>query len=183
MANTNSRMKYLNVSLSGLRGRNHPALANIVTTVQVQKSRIHLKMLAGDYFTYEMKSKHSGGSPHCRCCPSTPTSPLPPPETLLHIITVCGAYSDIRKRITEQYRSICSKTKSNLIFDKIYNDSESFCQFVLDPASFNLSQRININDPALSAIFGLSRDFCFGINAARMKILKNKASEVDVVGV
>ena len=46
MAASNSKMKYLHVSLSGLRGRQYPALANIITTINVQKSRIHLKMLA-----------------------------------------------------------------------------------------------------------------------------------------
>ena len=91
LAKNNSRMQYLNVSLSGLRGHHHPALTNIITTSEVQKCGIHLKMLAGDYFTYEMKS---GGSPHCRCCSTTPS----PPENLEHILSKCEQYSDIRKR-------------------------------------------------------------------------------------
>ena len=90
MAARNSKMKYLHVSLSGLRGRHHPALANIITTINVQKSRIHLKMLAGDYFTYEVKSKQSGVSPHCRSCPTTPSSPSPS-ENLEHILCRCEA--------------------------------------------------------------------------------------------
>ena len=128
MAAANSRMKYLHVSLTGLRGRRHPALDNIVTTVQVQKSRIQWKMLAGDYLTYEIKSKQSGGSPHCRCCPHTPSSPLPPEETILHIVTECLAYSSIRTRIVEQYRSTCLETRSSFSFEKIYSDSDKFCQ-------------------------------------------------------
>ena len=39
---SNSCMTYLNVSVSGLRGRHHPALANQLTTFDVQKSRPHL---------------------------------------------------------------------------------------------------------------------------------------------
>ena len=74
LAENNSKMGYLNVSLSGLRGRHHPALANIITTYEVQKCRIHLKMLAGDFFTYEVKADQSGGSPYCRCC-SYPLTP------------------------------------------------------------------------------------------------------------
>ena len=105
MASNNSRMKYLHVSLTGLRGRQHPALAGIVTTISVQKSRIHLKMLAGDYFTYEMKSNHSGGSPHCRCCPNTPCSPSPP-ETIQHIISSCVSYIEIRNRIQKYLLSV-----------------------------------------------------------------------------
>ena len=171
LAINNSRMQYLNVSLSGLRGRHHPALANIITTSQVQKSRIHLKMLSGDYFTYEMKSKQSGGSPHCRCCCST--SP-PPQENLEHILTNCEAYSEIRERIVVEFKTLCLKSKSNIQFDEIYSDNETFCQFILDPASFNLKMRIHMNDPILGELFNLSRHYCFAINAARLRILKNK---------
>ena len=167
MADNNSRMKYLHVSLSGLRGRHHPALANIVTTTQVQKSRIHLKMLAGDYFTYEVKSRQSGGSPHCRCCSTTPSSP----ESMVHILARCTAYLDIRTRLAEEFRHLCSMSRSKLEFDKIYNDDEIFCQFVLDPSSFNLNKRIHMNDPILDQMFYLSRDYCFAVNSARMKIL------------
>ena len=98
LAENNSKMGFLNVSLSGLRGRHHPALANIITTYEVQKCRIHLKMLAGDFFTYEVKADQSGGSPHCRCC-SYPS----PPENLQHILTSCSSYSDIRVRNMKTY--------------------------------------------------------------------------------
>ena len=70
LAENNSKMGYLNVSLSGLRGRHHPALANIITTYEVQKCRIHLKMLAGDFFTYEVKADQSGGSPTADAAPT-----------------------------------------------------------------------------------------------------------------
>ena len=69
-AEKNSRMKYLNVSLSGLNGKRHPALNNLISSHEVKKSRIHLKMLAGDYLTYKVKSKQSGGSPSCISCDS-----------------------------------------------------------------------------------------------------------------
>ena len=82
LAKNNSRMEYLNVSLSGLRGRHYPALTNFIKPSEVQKCRIHFKMLSGDYFTYEMKSKQSGGSPHCRCCSTTPF----PSENVEHIL-------------------------------------------------------------------------------------------------
>ena len=65
-AKTNSNMKYLNVSVSGLRGKRHPVLSNMVTASDVLKSRPHLKMLCNDYFTFEKRASQSGGSPHCR---------------------------------------------------------------------------------------------------------------------
>ena len=52
-----STMKYFNVSMHGLSGRYHPALSGIFTTMEVKKSRFHLKMLIGDLFTYQMKSE------------------------------------------------------------------------------------------------------------------------------
>ena len=72
-AKTNSNMSFLNVSVSGLRGRRHPALSNLLTTIDAQKSRPHLKMLFKDYYKYE---KHAGDqeapqSSHCRSCPVT----------------------------------------------------------------------------------------------------------------
>ena len=162
-------MQYLNVSLTGLRGRRHPALSDIVTTREVQNCRIHLKMLAGDYFTYELKAIRSGGSPHCRCCP------LPSPkEDIQHILTSCSAYSEIRQRIVQEYQILCTSLKSEVNFQEIYSENHSFCQFILDPASFNLQRRININDPILGQLFKLSRDFCYAVNSARMKILKKK---------
>ena len=62
-------------------------------------------------------------------------------------------------------------SKSKLDFDPIYNDDEMFCQFVLDPSSFNLKRRIHMNNPILEQMFCLSRDYCFAVNSARMKIL------------
>ena len=169
LAENNSQMTYLNVSLSGLNGRRHPALSDIVTTTEVQKSRIHMKMLAGDYFTYEIKANQSGGSPHCRCCP------FPSPnENISHILTVCLAYSDIRNRMIPEFEKLCNEAKTNLYFQEICNQNVALCQFILDPASFNLRNRVHMNDPILGQLFRLSRDYCYAINSARMKILRSK---------
>ena len=70
-----------------------------------------------------------------------------------------------------------SVSKSKIDFDKIYNDDELFCQFVLDPASFNLKARIHMNDPILDQMFRISRDYCFAVNATRMKMLKTESNK------
>ena len=59
-ANENSQMRFLNVSVTGLKGRHHPPLSNLVTTNDVKISRAHLKFLSGNYLTYEIKSAQSG---------------------------------------------------------------------------------------------------------------------------
>ena len=60
---SNYSMTHLNVSVTGLNGKHHPALANLLTTFDIQKSRTHLKMLCQDYLTYEKRADQSGGSP------------------------------------------------------------------------------------------------------------------------
>ena len=45
LAARNSKMDYMNVSLTGLRGKQHPSLANIVNVVDVKKLRLHTKLM------------------------------------------------------------------------------------------------------------------------------------------
>ena len=172
MALGNSKMLYLNVSLTGLRGRHHPALTGLITTQEVRKARIHLKMLSGDYLTYEIKSNQSGGSPHCRCCPSPSHT-----ESIQHILTICEAYSDLRNRILAEYKETCELSKSKISFSDICSDDESLSQFILDPSSLNLRVRVPLSDPILVKLFQISRDYCHAINAARTKILTRKENE------
>ena len=95
-------MGYLNVSVTGLMGGHHPALSCLFTTEQVKLSRCHLKMLCGDYLTYEKKSSQSGGSPHCRVCGDVNTS-----ETISHILTSCCVYNDVREKKLEELERLC----------------------------------------------------------------------------
>ena len=75
LAQDNSAMKYLNVSLLGLRGRLHPAITGVTTTHEVKKMRPHVKMLTGNYLTFEIKSLQSGGSAECRICSQSEETP------------------------------------------------------------------------------------------------------------
>ena len=164
---TNSKLQFFNIELQGLRGRSHPALNHIVTTHQVQRSRIHLKMLVGDYYTYEVKANQSGGSSHCRSCSNFSAS-----ETIEHMIAHCEAYQNIRERIIQEFEALCSKSKNGLSLKSIVSDPTALTQFVLDPSSFNLPQRININDPILVDMFKLSRDFCYAVHAERKRLMQ-----------
>ena len=169
-ASDSSSMKYFNVTLTGLRGKKHPALLGVVTTHEVKKSRIHLKMLVGDYLTYQTKANRSGGSPLCRGCPEN----SPQNESLSHILTECLAYTDIRERIFPEFAEACRTTKSSITFEDILQNKNSLCQFILDPTSFNLHKRIHITDPALNEIMKISRDYCYTVNSVRMKIINKE---------
>jgi hypothetical protein len=63
-AKTNSCMKYLNVGMVGLRGKHHPAINNIVTPMEVQKMRPHLKMLCANL----LSSANLGQDHHTADC-------------------------------------------------------------------------------------------------------------------
>ena len=108
-------MKYLNVSTIGLRGRHHPALANMSSAQDVRLSRPHIKFLAGNYLTYQIKSEQSGGSPLCRICPTEYT------ETASHVISTCTgmAAAAERGRLLSEYSEMCKKTVNQIQFDEI----------------------------------------------------------------
>ena len=52
------------------------------------------------------------------------------------------------------------------------SDESVLTQFLLDPTSFNLKKRVNIGDPAVPALFKLSRDFCTTIHSERTRKLR-----------
>ena len=95
-ASRNSQMDYLQVTTIGLRGCHHTALSNIITTKEVKQARPHLKFLAGNYLTYQMKADQSGGSARCRICTSGEN------ETVSHVISTCtGMEVEINQLLEE----------------------------------------------------------------------------------
>ena len=133
-------------------------------------------MLCENYFTYEMRANQSGGSSHCHSC-SLPDQVEKPVENLVHIISKCVSYDDIRNRILPEYSLLCQQSKSRINFADIFLDKNKLCQFVLDPGSLNLNPRISQTDPLLEQFFVLSRDLCHAIHKRRLKILKEKTDQ------
>ena len=166
---SNSKMSYLNVNVKGLNGRPHPALSGILTTKCVRKARAHIKMLTGDLYTYETKSKYQGGSPHCRLC----IEQGPKTENLVHIITECKAYKDVRIRILLQIEIVCTRAQSNINFRNILTNNNQLTQFILDCTSLNLSERINECDAICPIVFNLARDLCYSIMKKRNEFIKS----------
>jgi hypothetical protein len=159
-------MKFLHVGMTGLRGKHHPAIANIKTTEEVKKLRPHVKMLCGNLLTYGTKYEQSGlGSPRCRLCDCQF-------ESLSHIVASCIIFEDIRDKILAEFDQILEKAKTNLRISKFMKSEDTLTQFVLDPTSMNLTERVHINDPIVPQVFKLSRDLCYVINKRRTKLLK-----------
>ena len=134
-----------------------------------------MKMLSGNYLTYEVKSQQSGGPSHCRLgC----TNPLGQNviESLCHVISSCSATHVIRQRFKYELHTLLSATISYIDPDVIIENKQIFTQFCLDPASMNLQERVHINDPMLTNLFWLSRDFCSAIDKKRMTLLREMSA-------
>ena len=167
-ASESESMKYLNTSLFSLRGKPHPAISNVLTCKEIKNMRPHLKLLTGDYLTYEKKARQSGGDPKCRMCFKGIS------ESVSHMIESCEALQLTRQKVFNDIFTFC---KQNYIPIEIYLDnSEQFTQFILDPSSINLPIRVNTNDPILPDLFRLCRNFCNAIHTERIRKLK-KLSE------
>ena len=164
-------MRFLNVNIKGLNGLVHPALYNVKTTSSVRKMRPHIKMLCGDYYTYQLKAKYQGGSPNCKLCKISPEQ-NDNIENIEHILTQCSAYSDIRQRIFLKMKHLCDQIPT-VDFEELLSNPRNLTQFLLDCTSLNLSNRINCLDENCSKMFDLSRDLCFSINKLRLKKLKD----------
>ena len=175
-AQDNSKMKFLNVAASGLRGRHHPVLNGPTTTHQVRKLRPVLKLLTGDYYSYELRSKQTKvGLPHCRICVRLiPDGETLPVEDVVHIVSLCPATSAIRTRILTKIFEMIPLARTPVDSNKIISDPVILTQFLLDPNSLNLANdtRLHIDDPIVGDIFSLARDLCHGVHAERLRQLK-----------
>ena len=176
-AEGNSKMLWFNVKLLGLNGHPHPIMDNVTTVLEVKKLRPVIKMLAGDYYTYEMRASQVGGSPHCRICHSSdPTQNIS--ENLQHVLTSCGGTDEPRTRITEEIKdllvSVSPPSMDMEDFVQLTENENDWTQFLVDCSSFNLKDkhRIGLNDPKLTELFRLNRDMCFSIHKLRLSKLK-----------
>ena len=173
LARENSCMQFLHVDMTGLRGKHHPAIADIKSTAEVQKLRPHLKMLCGNLLTYGIKYEQTGlGSPHCRLCDSEY-------ESVNHIISSCPCFSDIRTKIWNEMGDILLKSKNNLKIEDFSLSEDTRTQFLLDPTSMNLIVRVHMLDPIVPELFKLTRDLCAAICKRRTNMLQNLKNKND----
>ena len=129
--------------------------------------RLHTKFLTSDYLTSKTKFEQSGkGNPLCKICKIED-------ESLSHIIATCTGYSGIRQRTVQQTSQLCLSSENYLNFQDISSCPDTLSQFLLDPSSFNLKQRVNVNDPVLAPLFKLSRDLCYSIHRERIRKLQS----------
>jgi hypothetical protein len=166
---SNSKMQYLNVQLNGLSGAPHPCLLNIITTQDVKKLRLHLKFLTGDFLTNErLNLDQPNLSPACQLCHA-------PVESSEHVLVVCKATQEVRSRLIPDLMNTVAQVQPTCkLLESHPPQASILAQFLLDCSSLNLpdSFRVPAHNPAISAIFNVSRNWTFSISSARSRLLK-----------
>ena len=166
----NSRITFLNVQVTGLTGRPHAILSSILTTQDVCKARVHIKMLAGDY---PCQAYLDSDKPYCQLCKSLVSSNINQPEDMVHILTACRATSDTRcSLIPTLFNSVAQYFPFNGIL--AFPTQTQLTQFILDPSSINLPTmtRINPDQPGFPKVLTTCRNYCFTMHKERTRQLK-----------
>ena len=166
---SNSKMIYLNVQLYGLSGRPHPALQNICTTQDAKKLCLNPKFLTCDILTNERKSIDQPSiSPACDLCDA-------PTDSIKHVLVSCRATSDVRSRLLPELMNAVAQVQPMCQILQSHPPASTLTQFVLDCTSFNLhdSIRVPVHNPGISAIYRVSRDWCFAVISERSRLLKD----------
>ena len=167
-AENNSKMKYLNVQLSGLSGRPHPILHNISNTLDVKKLRVHLKFLTSDFLTNERLSlDRPGVSAACDLCHD-------PTDSIEHILTSCLSTSEVRSRLYPELVNTVAQVQPMSTILHYHPPPHILTQFILDCTSLNLPDSIRVpsHNPGVSKICKVSRDWCYAINSERSRLIK-----------
>jgi hypothetical protein len=160
-------MQYLNIQLTGLSGRSHPALLNINTTQDSKKLRLHLKFLTGDYQTGWRRSRDLPGTdPACRLC-------MAPTENTEHILATCPALAEERQRMFPDLMNPVADVQPSCKILQTHTPT-IFAQFILDCTSINLADDylIPANNLINQDIFALARDWCFAVSNSRARQIK-----------
>ena len=166
-AETNSKMCFLNIQLSGLSGRPHQALQDIQTTQDARKLRLHTKFLAGDFLTAERAALDQPSlNPACLLC-------LAPKESTAHVLVECKALADVRDRIYPEFMNTVIQVQlhSNILSSA---KPTQLTEFILNCISINLSENICVpaHNPGIKHMYRISRDWCFAISNERSRQLR-----------
>ena len=167
---SNSKMKYLNISLNGLSGQPHPVLHGILSTQDAKKLRLHLKFLTCDFFCNELLAHSQPAiSSACDLCPSPA-----PVDSIEHALVSCLAMNEIRSRLYAELVNTIAQVQPNCNILQETPSAPVLTQFILDCTSLNLPQSIRIpaHNPGIVKICKISRDWCYAISCERLRLFR-----------
>ena len=62
---------------------------------------------------------------------------------------------------------------------KFYTNKEMLSQFIIDPSSFTLKERVHMDDPILPEFFRVIRNFCFVVDKRMRASVQNDKSNKE----
>ena len=152
-AKANSLMELFNVELLSLNGKIPPVANYIYTDNDFDRAIPHIQMLSGIYYTYSLKARYKGGSNKCPFCTDQKT------EDIKHILL---AHQSVKmKRILCEIQLLCDSSVSLENFTLNQENEDTQTQFLIDPTSMSLEQRISFEDPLLENMIRKCRDYIF----------------------
>ena len=83
-----------------------------------------------------------------------------------------GVFKETKSRILDEISKLCLQSAKKLNFENMKTSEKILTKFILDPTSFNHTDRIHTSDPIVTNLFKLSRDMCWTIHKERIKILQ-----------
>ena len=92
----NTKLSFINVQTIGLTGAHHAVLKAVFSTQEVMRSRVHIKMLSGDYPCSYYLASDRNQDPSCVLCKHLPYHGPVPAEDMVHLLTQCRATSETR---------------------------------------------------------------------------------------
>ena len=98
-------------------------------------------------------------------------------ESICHIISSCMGMAEQRRKLLPELEQLCTTTRNNIDFSMIISSEKVLCQFILDPSSLNLKQRVSLSDPMINNFFKFSRQYCYVIDLTRISLLNNIRNE------
>ena len=173
LESSNQDNHHINVQVTGLAGRPHPVLAGVISTQEVVRSRIHVKMLSGDYPCNSYMGSDRNEDAFCRLCQSLAPHLPAPCEDMVHLLTRCRGTADTRTRITPDLLNLIAHyLPGNDIL--VHPNQTHLTQLILDPTLLNLPMTIRISPdhPALPEILAVCRNLCYAVHKDRTRQLK-----------
>ena len=127
-------------------------------------------MLAGDYPCAAYIGNDRGQSTSCYLCKIHEPDRPSPTEDMIHILTACRATSYTRaKYIPELLNTLAKIFPENALLNS--RNQSQLAQFLLDPTSLNLPQKIRVSPvhPGLCNVLSMCRITCYAIHRDRTK--------------
>ena len=139
-------------------------------------SRVHIRMLAGDYPCQQYVSNDRSQDPSCPLCLSMFPGRHAQNESMVHQLTMCRVIAETRARVIPVLLNMLVQHFPN---NGILLNHNNAHLLILDPTLLNLpsSIRINPGHPGLTQVLTQCRRICFAVHKDRTRqldIIKHK---------